>query len=540
MIVFGRANAQSYSYSYTDPCNGNTKTLSVPINGAVAVSYYGQVQNFTYNEITNGALENWASSIYSQYGGNNPCASIVGLPTAINITQGTVYNTIGILNTLSMIADVAGSTNILGGATTAIGGSGENSEGGGNGNNGKKPNNSPSNSNTNSSTQGSTNPSTTPNGGGSATGSNNTNTNNQQSNGNNSNGNVSGNNGGNGTNSGNTNPNGSSTTTPSQTQGSTPGNAGSTGGAGTTGNGSTTNSGSGSTGSQGTNGTTGSGSGENGSGSGTTNPSSNTNNTTTEEGKGSTNITAGATNTVRADGAGGSSDESNKGNKSSGNSKEGGKPQIIASSDFVGFNFRNSEVTKGLKATGGYTALRWDGQRASGVLADYTSAQNGPNITGYYAYIKPKATTLISLTATFGFEGIGSQYATVAVGQMRSFKSKKFKPLNKLKVVYMATASMGYVYREPFLGTATIAGGMYDFKIGKRLDIKLLNLLVYSPYVSYYNDIVLKSPFVMLPSVGTNIGITKRFKFNINVGGAWAIKAEAMNYTVTMGTRLML
>ena len=30
MIVFGRANAQSYSYSYTDPCNGNTKTQSVP------------------------------------------------------------------------------------------------------------------------------------------------------------------------------------------------------------------------------------------------------------------------------------------------------------------------------------------------------------------------------------------------------------------------------------------------------------------------------------------------------------------------------
>jgi hypothetical protein len=535
MIVFGRANAQSYSYSYTDPCNGNTKTLSVPINGAVAVSYYGQVQNFTYNEITNGALENWASSIYSQYGGNNPCASIVGLPTAINITQGTVYNTIGILNTLSMIADVAsvaGSTNMLSGTVGTIGnaGSGDNQSGD------KKSNNSSSNSNTNSTTQGSTTQGTTANGGSSNNGSNG----NQTTNGNNSNGNVPGNNGGNGSNSGTPNTNGGSSTTPAQTQGNTPGNAGSTGGAGTTGNGSTTNSGSGSTGSQGTNGTTGSGSGENGSGSGTTNPSSNTNNTTTEEGKGSTNITAGATNTVRADGAGGSSDESNKGNKSPGNSKEGGKPQIIASSDFVGFNFRNSEVTKGLKATGGYTALRWDGQRASGVLADYTSAQNGPNITGYYAYIKPKATTLISLTATFGFEGIGSQYATVAFGQMRSFKSKKFKPLNKLKVVYMATASMGYVYREPFLGTATIAGGMYDFKIGKRLDIKLLNLLVYSPYVSYYNDIVLKSPFVMLPSVGTNIGITKRFKFNINVGGAWAIKAEAMNYTVTMGTRLML
>lgn len=535
MIVFGRANAQSYSYSYTDPCNGNTKTLSVPINGAVAVSYYGQVQNFTYNEITNGALESWASSIYNQYGGNNPCASIVGLPTAINITQGTVYNTIGILGTLSMIADVAsvaGSTNMLSGTVGTIGNAGS----GDNGSGDKKSNNSSSNSNTNSTTQGSTNQGTTANGGSSNNGSNG----NQTTNGNNSNGNVPGNNGGNGTNSSNTNSNGGSSSTPAQTQGSTPGNAGSAGGSGTTGNGSTTNSGSGSTGSQGTNGTSGSGSGENGSGSGTTNPSSNTNNTTTEEGKGSTNITAGATNTVKADGAGGSSDESNKGNKSPGNSKEGGKPQIIASSDFVGFNFRNSDVNTGLKATGGYTALRWDGQRASGLLADYTSAQRGPNVTGYYAWIKPKSTTLISGTLTLGFEGLGSQYGTIAIGQMRSFKSKKFPSLNKLKAVYMATGSFGYVYKEAFIGTAAIAGGMYDLKIGKRIDIKLMSLFVYSPYVSYYNDIVLKSPFVVLPSIGTNIGITKRFKFNINVGGAWAIKAEPMNYTVTMGTRLML
>jgi hypothetical protein len=85
-----------------------------------------------------------------------------------------------------------------------------------------------------------------------------------------------------------------------------------------------------------------------------------------------------------------------------------------------------------------------------------------------------------------------------------------------------------------------IAGGMYDMKIGKRIDIKLMNLLVYAPYVSYHNDIVMKSPYVMLPSVGFNIGITKRFKFNINTGGAWAIKDKAMNYTVICGTRFIL
>jgi hypothetical protein len=77
-------------------------------------------------------------------------------------------------------------------------------------------------------------------------------------------------------------------------------------------------------------------------------------------------------------------------------------------------------------------------------------------------------------------------------------------------------------------------------KFGKRIDVKLMTLFVYSPYVSYYNDLVLKSPYVILPSLGTNIAITKRFKFNINAGGAWAIKVNTLNYTITCGTRLLV
>ena len=231
-----------------------------------------------------------------------------------------------------------------------------------------------------------------------------------------------------------------------------------------------------------------------------------------------TNITAGATNTTKA--AGG---------------KEGGKPSVVASSDFVGFNFRNSEVNYGAKATGGYTALRWDGQRSWGGLADYTSALKGPNITGFYAWIKPRSIALASSTLTVGFEGNKSVYGTLAGGQMFTFPK-----IPRLKVLYMGTVSYGFIYREQFIGTAVIAGAMYDMKLGKRIDIKLMNLMVYSPYVSYYNDLVLQSPYVMLPSIGTNIGITKRFKFNINGGGAWDLKTAALNYTVTCGTRLLI
>jgi hypothetical protein len=81
---------------------------------------------------------------------------------------------------------------------------------------------------------------------------------------------------------------------------------------------------------------------------------------------------------------------------------------------------------------------------------------------------------------------------------------------------------------------------MYDWKVSKRIDVKLLGLYVYAPYVKYYNDVLLKSPNVVLPIIGTNIGITKRFKINVNMGGAYAININTLNYTIMMGTRLLL
>ena len=179
--------------------------------------------------------------------------------------------------------------------------------------------------------------------------------------------------------------------------------------------------------------------------------------------------------------------------------------------------------------------MRWDGTCSSGILFDYTSAQAGPNITGFYAWINPSNITIASGTVTFSLEGGGSSYSTVAFGQMKTFKKIK-----KLKLVYMGTLSMGKVFKEGFIGTAIIGGGMYDLKLHKRLDVKFTNLIVYSPYVSYYNDVLMKSPFVVLPSVGVNLGITKRFKLNINIGGAWQVGQSALNNTITLGTRLLL
>lgn len=554
--VFGflNLNAQSYNYSYTDPCTGNIKTVVVPINGNVTVAYYGEIGSFSYNDFSNGTFDAWTNNIFAQYGTNSPCSEIVGLGTAVNVTQGTALNVIGILNSLSSISDLAsGSTNMLGGAVNSIGNGGN-----GNSNNNKKGNNSQNGSgnNSNSTTTNNNNPTTnntqnqtngtgnTNEGSSTTSGTNETGTNggNGTSNqnagtqnstqaggtttqgGTNENGNTSSNttvNGG-GNNGGGSNTNGTNgETSGSQNQTSeTPTNGGTTE---TNGNGETSETPiNNQTTTENGNNSSGTGNGTNsGSGSGESNTGNNQTEEpkASEEGGGQTNITGGASTTVKA----------------SPTSKEGGKPTVVASADFVGFNFRNSDVRVGAKATGGYTSLRWDGKRSYGILGDYTSALRGPNITSFYAWVRPKSIILTSGTLTIGFEGNRSLYGTFAAGQM--FNIQKVK---SLKLLYMGTVSYGVVYRESFLGTALIGGATYDLKIGKRFDIKLMNLLVYAPYVSYYNDVVLKSPYVMLPSIGTNIRITKKFKFNINGGGAWDLKTSALNYTITCGTRMII
>ena len=561
---------QSFNYSYTDPCTGVVKTMQVPTNG-ITITYYGQINTFQPTDFYNGGFENWAQGVYSSFGNNNPCASIVGLPTGINIAQNTATNFLNIINSLSAISDLSslgGATNLLSGIGSVTGSTSnkkkDNKKGGSTQTNGTPANTEGSTSTPNggSTTSGSSNTqgtgntegsTSTPSGGSTTSGSSNTqgtantsptqptqtggqstqpavgSTQNQTGTNGNGNGNS-------GTSSTNSNSNGSSstsnntnntqpTTGSNQTQNTTPtqnGNAPS--GSTNSNSGNANQNGSGSTNSNGSSSQNGSGSNSNeGSSQGSGSGSSQGSETPKEEG-GKTNLVGGAVSSIV-----------NSTSSSKAASTESRKPTILGSSDFVGFNFKDSDIDRGAKFTGGYTSLRWDGQRSHGILVDYTTALKGPNITGFYAIIKKKRIDLISTTLTLGFDRKTSVYGTLALGQMWNIDKKK-----KLKAVYMLTGSFGSVYGEEFVGTAAIAGVMYDWKISKRIDIKLMGLYVYAPYVSYYNDILLKSPHVVLPIIGTNIGLTKRFKLNINGGGAWALNENALNYTIMMGTRFLL
>jgi hypothetical protein len=547
IFLFFSSNTYSqstFNYSYTDPCTGSNKTIQVPSNG-ITVTYYGQIHTFQPSDFYDNTFTNWSQSVYQSYGNNNPCASVIGLPTAISITQQTTINLINIFNSLSTLQDLSEISSGLGGSVDGVGNvasslsnssqeekkenkksvstlsidnstssnnnlntSLNKSEGSNSSNN--IPTNSLSNLNTGSLTISSDGPvsinST------SLIFNNNNNSNNNTSDDKSTiNSNIDVNNNPNSSNNfGNTSSSNFNITSSINSPNSS----------------SNTNLSNNSTSATSTTNSTPSGSSSSSSSnSNSNNVNSNTTNTSSNQssngGSGKVNVVGNSINSIQSVG--------------SSSSKNGNRPNILASSDFVGFNFKNSDVNYGGKISGGYTSMRWDGLRSSGLLIDYTSAIKGPNISGFYAFIHKRRIDVISTSLTMGFDTKTSIYGTLALGQMWKFKKPK-----DLKFVYMVTSSLGSVYQKQFFGTAFIAGGMYDWKLNKRFDVKLMGLYVYAPYVKYYNDILLKSPHVILPIVGTNIAITKRFKFNINIGGAYAIKENVLNYTVMCGTRLLL
>ena len=467
--------AQTFTYSYTDPCTGMLKSISVPTNG-VTVTYFGEINTFNPEDFNNGTFNVWANNVFSSFGGNNPCGSTIGISTSINMAQNSAMSVLGILNSLDVISSISGGGMNTNGVTESSKTSGKSDK-----KNNKKNNNQSQSTEKTSGTSG-----------GSSTESiGSTGTNGSSS------GSTAGTSGGSSTES-----TGSAGTSSTESTGST--------------NGSSTES---TTGTSNVSSTESTGTGTS-NGSGTENSSNNSETeVASQEEKPSSNVLGGSVGSVQ----------------NSTNPTKGNAPTIVLSSDFAGFNFKAGDVTYGGKGTAGWTSLNWSGTKSYGFMLDYTSANRGPNFTAFYASIKKKRIDLISGTGTVSFFGKGSLYGTLAIGQMWSLDKSK-----KLKVIYMATSSVGNVFETKFIGTAFIAGGMYDLGVGKRLQIKFTNLFIYAPYISYYNDMVLKSPYVIMPLIGTNIGITKKFKLNVNLGGTYAVGEDVLNFTFMMGTRFAI
>jgi hypothetical protein len=119
--------SQTFNYSYIDPCTKEVKKVDVPATGGsfpITMTYYGQVQTFTPQQLTNGTFEAWTSSVYNTYGKGNPCGQVVfstitdGVLNVSNIIVTNVLSLNSLINTVSNFSSASMGLNSVASTTS--------------------------------------------------------------------------------------------------------------------------------------------------------------------------------------------------------------------------------------------------------------------------------------------------------------------------------------------------------------------------------------------------------------------------------------
>ena len=90
--------AQTWSYTYTDPCTLNQQTITMGIGQPIALNYFGNVQTFIEDDFSNGVFDNWITTV-SQINSSSPCESIT--QAIVNTSNSTVVAT-----TLTVVTNI--------------------------------------------------------------------------------------------------------------------------------------------------------------------------------------------------------------------------------------------------------------------------------------------------------------------------------------------------------------------------------------------------------------------------------------------------
>lgn len=146
MIIGLPLMGQSFTYSYIDPCTHDSKFIVADMSAPIVIAYYGQVQTFTYTQLSDGTFDAWINNIYNKYKTTSPCQGVLTTTTTTTATN-QVANIIGNVTSLVSLDLSSVTSGVSGGVGNNIGGT---TASGSNVDNNKKDDNSNSTSNSSS------------------------------------------------------------------------------------------------------------------------------------------------------------------------------------------------------------------------------------------------------------------------------------------------------------------------------------------------------------------------------------------------------
>ena len=514
---------QGFVYSYEDPCTSKTNEIYIDNpNGNTALFYGGQTQTFTPAQLQSGAVQLWINQVNSA-NPSGPCSG-VGLAQNVTVNATIAVNNIAVLtsvlSTLSSITSVASST------VTSVGGSTirgiiQADEKVTDNNNNSNENKDKSNNNTNGTT-------TNNNGGNSTTTGGNTGT--SQSGGNQNT--SSGVGGGSNSQGGTTTTTNNTTSTGSQSSQS-PVNAPVTSGNQTSGQ---------SGGNQGNNSVPSNSPITSGN-----NTTPNTNNSTTPNtnnstgsGSGGGNLSGGA-NAVKADtneknekqeqakeDAQGSSAQSSSGTKSKVAAVKQGS--VMMTGDIVTISSADGVDPTQVRINASIIMSNTKNTFAKGALINFTSTVNNSNVTLFMSFRKKKLTTIIANSSMMNFDK--DFFNTTSVMESYQF--------GKITGTAGVNYTMGNLGDSKFQSLSTLAGLIGTFKVNKNFGMTTMFVMVYSPYVFFYEGMWNQSGYIAVPFMSIDYKLTKKFKLNVSFSGVNQINDKTLNYQILLGAKAFL
>ena len=96
---------QSFMYNYVDPCTKEIKTIYADMSTPIMISYYGQTQAFSYQQLQDGSFDAWMAQTYNTYKGVNPCQGLITTTTTTTSTN-LVSNTVSLVMNLNTITNL--------------------------------------------------------------------------------------------------------------------------------------------------------------------------------------------------------------------------------------------------------------------------------------------------------------------------------------------------------------------------------------------------------------------------------------------------
>ena len=442
--LFSNGWAQTFNYSYIDPCTKDIKYITADMSSPIVIAYYGQVQTFNYTQLYDGSFDTWMNNIYNQYKTTSPCQGAVATTTTTNSTNQVSSIISNVTNLINL--DFSG----IGGASVNVGGT----------------------------TSAGTNITT----------------NNKKD------GNSTDNNSG-----GDNSSNGSSN---SKEEGQTGQNGG---------NPPENQSGSGSSGNEGVNG--------NG------NNSSSSNNRNSDNQSSENQQATSEQNKAKEDQQSTTNQQTTKSTSKA--KTEVQKPAILVTGDIVGIQ-KADDGSQDARGTMSYTRVKGDGTASLGLSADYMVNSKIGNMSMMRSWIGTNKKGNKHINVASASAGILPKSWSITALLVRVNSVKNFTGL------YGVAGTYGNLYGEPMINTLLIGGVMYKGKVVKNIDGTFIAASVWSPYMKYYTETLLKSRPVVVPFINLNYKLTKTFGIGLTGGGTYIAGQNILNYQILMGAKLLL